>query len=73
MLCTEEASEEFAQMRKRSKMKIIIQLLHSKLWLPKGPQKLFTLRTVTKRTYSIIHVPEESRMQFLMSFLGSRI
>ena len=69
MLCTEKASEEFAQMKKMN----MIQLLRSKLCLQKGPKKLFTLRTVTKTAHSVINVPEESRMQFLMSFFGNGI
>ena len=48
------ASEKFAQMRNRNKLKMKMQLLHLTLCLQKLPQKLFTLRTVAKKPHSIM-------------------
>ena len=51
MLCTEEASEEFAQMQNRNKINMY-PVVHLKLCLQKRSKKLFALRTVTKTTHS---------------------
>ena len=48
-------------------------VVHRKLFLQKRPQKLFAFRTVRKKTHNVMHVPEESHIQFLKSFLEHEI
>ena len=74
MLCTEEASEEFAQMRKRNKMKLF--QLYPVNFAFKKDLKNYSLSELLQKQHTALYMflrSPDSRMQFLMSFLGNKI
>ena len=71
MLCTEEASEEFAQIRKRKNERVSSYYTANFAYIK--DLKNYSLSELLQKQHTALYMflrSPDSRMQFLMSFLG---